>query len=150
MSDIGIERHVRANGNCAKRDRKEHMTQQSEKDDVITLEARRCEATSRADLQALQEILADDYLHVTGNGSIMNKADYLAWVRQLPRSHQRGDLTVRIYGDTAVLVGGLLNRLQEKAGVRIIETVVTQVARKDGKQWRFVSFHITPKSSPIH
>ena len=125
------------------------MVNKSEEDEIIALEVRRCNATSTGDLQALHDILADDYLHVTGGGSIMNKADYLAWVKQLPRHHQRGGLTVRLYGDTAVVVGELLNRLRDKAGDRVIETVVTQVARREANHWRFVSFHITPKA-PIH
>ena len=120
---------------------------QSEKDAIIALEAQRCEATSMGNLQALQEILADDYLHVTGGGSIMNKGDYLDWVRQLPRAQQRGELYVRLYGETAVIVGDLINRFPEKHGDRIVETVVTQVARRDGERWQFVSFHITQKST---
>jgi ketosteroid isomerase-like protein len=125
------------------------MTQQNQRDDVVALENLRCEATSAGDLNMLEQILADDYLHVTGNGTIMDKSGYLAWVKQLARSHQRGDLIVRFYGDTAVVIGDLLNRLQEKQGERVIEAVVTQVARREGERWRFVSFHITPKS-PRH
>ena len=124
------------------------MAQPSEIDDILALEGDRCKATAEGDLDALKNILADDYVHVTGNGAIMNKLGYLSWVKELPRSHQRTNLNVRLYGDTAVIYGDLLNRLQTRGGETVIETVVTQVAHRSDGKWRFVSFHITPKHSP--
>jgi hypothetical protein len=76
----------------------------------------------------------------------MNRQQYLDWVSATPRRHERHDLRVRRYGDTAVIVGGLTNHLTEPGGgIRVIEAMVTQVAFREGGAWRFVAFQITPR-----
>jgi undecaprenyl pyrophosphate synthase len=53
---------------------------------------------------------------------------------------------VRVYGDTAVMAGDILNRINTPGKEsRVIDAMVTQVAVKSGGRWRFVSFQITPK-----
>ena len=116
-------------------------------EEVLALEKRRCAATLAGDLAALAEVLADDYMHVTGTGSWMSKQGYLDWVAKLPRDHRRGELKVRLYGDVAVINGDLLNRLGAIGSERLVDTYVTQVARKQDGRWQFVSFHITPKQT---
>jgi ketosteroid isomerase-like protein len=58
----------------------------------------------------------------------------------------RQDLLVRVFGDTAVMTGGIVNRMHAPGGgERTIDGVVTQVLhRGDDGQWRFVSFQMTP------
>lgn len=122
------------------------MTDDRLKQEVIEAEQARCQATRERDLDALGRLLRDDYTHVTGRGSVMNREQYLEWVGSAPRRHERHDLQVRCYGDTAVIVGGLTNHLSDPEGnTRVIETTVTQVAVREGEAWRFVAFHITPK-----
>lgn len=114
--------------------------------EVLEAEEARCKATREGDLEALKRVLHEDYTHVTGSASVMNREQYLNWVRTTPRRHERHDLTVRRYGDTAVIVGGLTNHLTEAGGgTRVIETLVTQVAHREHGAWRFVAFQITPK-----
>jgi ketosteroid isomerase-like protein len=114
--------------------------------EVLEAEEARCKATREGDLDGLKRVLHDDYTHVTGGASVMNRDQYLAWVRATPRRHERHDLTVRRYGDTAVIVGGLTNHLTEAGGgTRVIEALVTQVATRENGSWRFVAFQITPK-----
>jgi len=114
--------------------------------EVLEAEEARCKATSEGDLEALERVLHDDYTHVTGGASIMNRQQYLDWVSETPRRHERHHLQVRRFGDTAVLVGGLTNHLSVAGGgTRIIEALVTQVAHREDGVWRFVAFQITPK-----
>lgn len=119
----------------------------SEIDEVLELERRRCAAIGAGDMAALEEILADDYAHVFGDGGVSGKAGYIRQVARVPRTPERGELRVRLYGDTAVVTGPLINRVAyPDREPEIFDTFVTQVAvRKDGR-WRFVSFQITPKS----
>jgi len=114
--------------------------------EVIALEERRMAAIAHPDFAVLQEVLADDYLHVYGNGSTSDRAGYIAQVRAAPRVPVRGPTQVRIYGDCAVVTGSLLNRVHYAEGERVYDTIVTQVAHKVGGRWKFVSFQITPKS----
>jgi hypothetical protein len=114
--------------------------------EVLEAEQARCKATREGDLEALKRVLHVDYTHVTGGASVMNRQQYLDWVSATPRRHERHDLRVRRYGDTAVIVGGLTNHLTEPGGgIRVIEAMVTQVAFREDGAWRFVAFQITPR-----
>ena len=114
---------------------------------VKDLEARRCEAIGKGDLDPLADTLADDYHHILGGGSTNDKTAYIDTIRRGPRVPERGDLTVRLYGDTAVMTGDIINRISYPGRpLQTIHAVVAQVAVKqaDGK-WRFVNFQITTK-----
>lgn len=122
----------------------------SDEAEVLELERRRCAAIGAGDLNALSDVLADDYIHVMGMGVIKDKASYIETIRNGPRTPERDNLHVRLYGDTAVIVGDLLNRIGAPGEpTRIIDTVVTQVAVRSAGRWRFVSFQITPKRDRV-
>jgi len=114
--------------------------------EVLEAEEARCKATRDGDLAALHALLHENYSHVTGSGSVMNRQQYIDWVKATPRRHERHGLRVQRYGDTAVIVGGLTNHLSEAGGgTRVIEALVTQVACREQGVWRFVAFQITPR-----
>jgi len=116
---------------------------------VAELEARRAAAIAGGDFDALASVLADDYLHVYGGGTTGGRDHYIAQVKAAPRVPTRGPLTVRVYGDVAVMSGNLLNRIRyPDQPERVLDTFVTQVARKVDGQWKFVSFQITQKTMP--
>lgn len=123
------------------------------KQQIIALEKKRCAAIDQRDFVALADVLADDYVHVYGGGTSSDKAGYIAQVKEAPRTPTRGPLTVRVYGDLAVVTGDLLNRIQNPGQPeRVLDTYVTQVAHKENGKWRFVSFQITQKpnqASPV-
>ncbi|MGD9891008.1 MAG: nuclear transport factor 2 family protein [Dehalococcoidia bacterium] len=120
-------------------------------DEVIALEARRGEAIGAGDLEALACVLADDYLHVLAPGKVVNKAEYIEMIRNGPRRPVRGALTVRVYGDAAVVTGDLTNTIGAPDQVhRVIPAFCTQVAvREDDGQWRFVSYILTQKRDEL-
>lgn len=122
------------------------MTDEALDREVLEAEDARCKATRDGNLSALKQVLHESYTHVTGTGNVMNRQQYLDWVSATPRRHERHELSVRRFGDTAVLVGGLTNYLTEAGGgTRVIEAMVTQVAQRQDGAWRFVAFQITPK-----
>jgi hypothetical protein len=124
------------------------MTEDALDRGVLEAEEARCKATREGDLQALKRILHEDYAHVTGGASVMNRQQYLDWVSATPRRHERHGLRVMRYGDTAVIIGGLTYHLSDAGGgTRVIEATVTQVAVRQNGAWRFVAFQITPKRS---
>ncbi len=119
----------------------------SAEDDVIALETRRGDAIGTGDLEALADVLADDYLHILAPGRTVDKPGYVEMIRNGPRRPVRGDLKVRVYGDAAVITGDLHNNIGAADAVRrVIPAVCTQVAVKqaDGK-WRFTSYILTQK-----
>ena len=118
--------------------------------EVIDLERRRCAAIGAGDLAALGEILADDYQHVMGTGVVKDKAAYIDTIRNGPRVPERGELSVRPYGNAAVVIGDIINRITYPGQpTRVIHATVTQVAVKSNGRWQFVSFQITPKRDSV-
>jgi ketosteroid isomerase-like protein len=117
--------------------------------EVLDLEQRRNAAVAAGDLEQLATTLSDDYVHVWGTGLRTDKAGYLAALRAGPRVHDRKNLVVRVYGDTAILNGDLLNTISTPGEtVRVVDAYVTQVAiRQSNGTWLFVSWHITPKQA---
>lgn len=121
------------------------MTDQSSANEVLAAEQERCRATREGDLESLGRLLDPAYTHVTGSGSTMTRDQYLAWVAETPRRHERRDLQIRVFGDSAVIVGPLTNHLSQADGsIRVIEAIVTQVAHRQDGAWRFDAFQITP------
>jgi ketosteroid isomerase-like protein len=114
--------------------------------EIEALEKRRATAIAASDFDALASVLADDYLHVYGGGTTSDRAGYLDQVKKAPRVPTRGPLTIRVYGDAAIITGGLLNRIKyPDRPEAVLDTVVTQVVRRVNGNWKFVSFQITPK-----
>lgn len=117
-----------------------------EAEELVELERRRGDAIGTGDLDALADVLADDYLHVLAPGTVVNKAQYIEMIRNSPRRPTRGDLAVKVHGSAAIITGELTNNIGAADAVRrVIPAFCTQVAvRKDGK-WRFVSYILTQK-----
>lgn len=114
--------------------------------EILAAEEARCAAVAAADAEAMRDLLHEDYTHVTGGGSTMDREQYIQWVGETPRTHVRHDLVVRCLGDTAVIHGPLDNHMATRdGGTRLIEAFVTQVVHRQDGRWQFVAFQITPK-----
>jgi undecaprenyl pyrophosphate synthase len=125
------------------------MTSATETAPLIALETRRCEAIGAGDLDALADVLGDDYLHVLAPGKVVNKPQYIEMIRNGPRKPGRGSLHVRVYGEAAVLTGDLDNHIGAPEAVRrVIPAYCTQVAVKRDGRWQFVSYILTQKRDP--
>jgi ketosteroid isomerase-like protein len=117
---------------------------------IVTLERRRCEAIGSGDAKTLAVLLDDEYVHVHGTGKIDNKAGFIANIMQRPRKTERGELTVRLFGDIAIVTGEQFNYMQADSGKapERSKNQVTQVLRRVGGQWKYLSFQLTPESGP--
>jgi ketosteroid isomerase-like protein len=116
---------------------------------ILEADKARCEATGDRDYDRLESLLTDDLVHIHMTGTTQNKEVYMAGVRALTEAskRERGDLNVRVYGDTAVMTGVQYNVASN--GNRT-EMMVTQVWRLTGDGWKQSSFHacrITPRTS---
>lgn len=117
----------------------------SDVQELLQLEARRCAAISAGDVGMLESLLSDDYVHVHMNAAVDDRTGHLHGVAKRPRTTTRGELTVRVYDDMAVLTGEMTNHMEVPGEpARIMHAYCQQVAvRRDGT-WRFVSFQATP------
>jgi len=110
--------------------------------DLAALETERCRAISELDIPVLEKILADDLTHTHITGHTEDKAAYLAGLSGRPRKTTRGDLSVRRYGDVAVMTGALINEFPGDGGnpAARLEIQALQVWVQSGGTWQMVAF----------
>jgi len=112
------------------------------------LEAKRIAAIAKGDAQVLGQLLADDYTHVHGTGHVDDKAGFIKGVIDRPRETTRGPLTIRVYGDMALMAGEQVNRsVNADKTVTSTTYIATQVARRVQGRWQLVSMQVTPKTA---
>ena len=112
------------------------------------LEQQRLVAIAKGDAQALASVLADDYMHVHSSARVEDKMAFIKTIIERPRQTTRGPLTIRVYGDTAVIMGEQVNT-SVAADKTITSTtyMATQVARRIQGHWQLVSMQVTPKTA---
>lgn len=101
---------------------------------ILQTERRRCDAAIAGNMAVLDELFAEDLLHVHSNAMVHNKQELLHHIesRRPYRRIERGELTTRQYGEIAVLSGPLTNHMELPDGTRpILQGFVTQVLRHD-------------------
>jgi uncharacterized protein (TIGR02246 family) len=113
--------------------------------EVALLEEHRRTALAAADLEALAELMSDDYVHVHGSGLVHDRAALLNYVRKNPRTVAPRSPKIRVYGDFAILTGEMINITPGTGSAEPTKTrlYATQVARKSDGKWKFVSFQTT-------
>jgi ketosteroid isomerase-like protein len=117
--------------------------------ELLALEDRRRQALMTVDIDALDELFDEHLVHIHAPGVTHNKAQLLEHVatRAAYLDIVRGELTIRLIGDVAIMTGAVTNRLRTReGGERTLTGVATQVARRtDDGSWLFVSFQMTPR-----
>jgi len=121
--------------------------------EILAVEERRKQALLAVDLPALADLYDDSLVHTHAPGLTHDKAQLLEHVatRQAYKDMTRGELTIRLVGDVAIMTGRLVNRLGgPDGGERVVAGQVIQVLRRcaDG-QWRFLSFQMTPDGEHV-
>ena len=121
--------------------------------EILAVEERRREALLAVDLTTLDDLYDESLIHTHAPGLTHTKAQLLEHVatRQAYRDMTRGELTIRLIGDVAIMTGRITNRLSSPDGTeRVVGGQVIQVLRRcaDGA-WRFVSFQMTPDGEHV-
>ena len=108
------------------------------------LEQRRSNAMAAADADTLMQVLAEDFILVHGDGTVDDRAGAIESARRLPRRVVvPRDLTIRVFGDTALLTGPVTLGVQVGGEERMARVYIGQVARHDGQRWRFIWSQVT-------
>ncbi|MGA9343405.1 MAG: nuclear transport factor 2 family protein [Rhodanobacteraceae bacterium] len=113
---------------------------------IAELEQRWIDAAVTGDRRALKTILADDFIDVSAKGEIRGKSDVIghpATSRNVTQSIK--DLTVRVWGDTAVATG--VNRVHSTDKGWTVEVPFSDTFARIGGQWRAVSAQETLRHS---
>ncbi|MGH3302117.1 MAG: nuclear transport factor 2 family protein [Streptosporangiaceae bacterium] len=112
--------------------------------EVLTAEERRCAAIAVEDWAALDEIVADDFLYTHSVGKTEGKASWIAGIKAHRRAVEHEGLSVRSFGDVALLSGGSDYRYAEPFRGdshygAILDVLQVWVRRPGG--WQIVTQH---------
>ena len=120
-------------------------------DPIALLGQRWAAAELAADSNALEPLLADDFLLVGPLGFMLDKAQYLGSRRSGDLKHESlvwEDVRVRAYGDAAVAVGSQTQRSTFQGRDASGRFRVTQVAVRYGDHWKIVGLQYSPIAQP--
>ncbi len=112
----------------------------SSQDQIIKLEQDWLAAEASGNMAPLRQLIADDFIGTGPAGNVLSKSDIVPESgegNRLPKSRLR-DSTVRIFGDTAVLMGYLAtDGATPPTGFH-----VTTVYQKQAAGWRMIATHM--------
>jgi len=111
-------------------------------DDFRKLEQNWLDAEAGPNLPALRKMFADDFMGTSFGGGVLSKTDVVppdgTQANHFPKSILR-DSTVRIFGDTAVLMGAVEMQVPDKAE----QIRMTTVFQKRGEEWQVIAVHMS-------
>ena len=108
--------------------------------ELLKLEQERCRALSEKDWRALDRLLSEDYTHVHTTGRIEDKSTYIQSMKDRPRETSRGDSSIRVYGDAAVMMGLQTNKTERDGAESLMHSQVLQVWElHQGETWKLVA-----------
>ena len=113
-------------------------------DDFRKLEQEWLDAASVPDLPALRKMFSEDFMGTSFGGGVLSKNDVVPPDRMsaphMPKCALK-DSTVRIFGDTAVLMGDVEMQVPQKAE----DVRMTTVFQKQGEGWQIIAVHMSKK-----
>lgn len=112
---------------------------------ILAAEENRRAALVSLNMAELNRLFADDLVHIHSNAMTHNKAELLAHIeaRAAFIDIERGPLTVRRFGDIAVMTGRMTNRMRANGATVVLSGMVTQILRLEAGEWRFINFQLT-------
>ena len=121
------------------------------KGQVLELGRRWAAAERAGDADALDPLLADDFILVGPLGFMLDKQQYLGSRRSGDLKHQSlvwEDVGVRVYGTAAVAVGSQTQQSTYQGRDASGRFRVTQIAVRHGERWVIVGLHYSPIAQP--
>ena len=111
-------------------------------DDFRKLEQAWLDAAAGPDLPALRKMFSDDFMGTSFGDGVLSKSDVVpedgVHANHMPKCVLKNS-TVRVFGDTAVLMGDVEMQGPEKAeGIRM-----TTVFQKHADGWQIIAVHMS-------
>ncbi len=111
-------------------------------DDFRKLEQAWLDAAAVPDLPALREMFSDDFMGTSFGAGVLSKRDVVPGdgvsATHLPKCVLK-ESTVKIFGDTAVLMGDVQMQVPQKAE----DVRMTTVFQKHGEGWQIIAVHMS-------
>ena len=114
--------------------------------DVRKAENDRFAAMLKADVGALDKLLAPDLIYTHGDGRVIDKAAFLSDFKTGAFKYvtiEPNDLKIRIYGDTAIVTGGAGMHVVNKGAPAQIKIRYTDVHVRRNGMWQMVAWEAT-------
>lgn len=118
---------------------------------VRKAETDRFAAMLKADVPALDKLLAADLTYTHGDGRVIDKAAFLADFRTGAFKYstiQPNEITIRVFGDVAVVTGGAAMHVVNNGAPADITIRYTDVHVKRGGAWQMVAWEATRLPNP--
>jgi ketosteroid isomerase-like protein len=109
--------------------------------ELARLSQRIDEAYVKADTAFLDDLLANDWMHIGSDGRVKDKAVLLKALKERSTKYTAMDASevkVRVYGDTAVVTGRYVAKYQDQRREMIDAGRFGRVFRREGARWQFV------------
>ena len=110
---------------------------------VLAADERRYRAMAAADLEALDELCADELSYAHSNGARDTKAEYFEKVRTGYYDYHRIDHPVErveVVGDTAIVVGRMIADLDSGGVRKTIDNLALAVWTRVDGSWRLLAY----------
>jgi ketosteroid isomerase-like protein len=119
--------------------------------DVRAADAQRFAAMVARDRAALERLLADDLTYTHSTGQVESKAQFLESLASgalIYRSIEPEEVAVRVYGETAVVTGRAVMRVENRGQALVLPVRFTSVyVRREGL-WRLAAWQSTRLPEP--
>lgn len=122
-------------------------TDQAVVEALEAIEARRCDALLKQDIDALESLIGDDLHYVHSSATAEDKALYLSRLRDryyVYHGLQNLAREWRIFNDLALCNGDVLIEVEVKGTRKSIKSRYLQVWAKRASGWQMISWHSTP------
>ena len=116
------------------------------KAEIEAVDDRRYKAMLDEDWTALAQLFGDDLLYTHGSAVTDTKAEFIENFKKKYKfkSAQREDVTVRGYGDIAIMHGRVRMEMEAEGKPRLLHNCFAAVWARRGGQWQLVHFQPTP------
>ena len=118
----------------------------SEENHLLKLDNEWNEAYPRRDVSALDHIIADDWVCIDGAGLVISKRQLLDRVESSAAfldPYKFDEITLRMFGDTAIVTGRLSGTRRDNDGTFYLEQRYTRVYVKRNDRWQSVATQVT-------
>jgi len=117
-----------------------------EENRILDLDREWNEAYPRLDCAALDRIIADDWVCIDGSGLLITKSELLTRVASSASfldPYKFDEITLRIFGETAIVTGRLSGQMQDSDGIHDIDQRYMRVYVKRNERWQAVATQVT-------
>ncbi len=116
--------------------------------ELLKLQREWLDAYQKHDAAALERIEADDFILTESDGKLTTKAEDVESVKnakppQPDDAFDVEDVMVRVYGDTAILIGRVILKYRNRGQIVVERYRYTDTYLKRGGRWRVVASQLT-------